>query len=127
METVRNGTPGLKGRAIAGPHDYDQIRGVVERGKLRVRDFYADLDAHLADVPFVASEQFSAADITALVTVDLRQRQSASQYPRTTKPRGAGTSPFLRVLALLPNSRCAGRRELGAACRRQAQLDECRG
>ena len=99
METVRNGTPGLKGRAIAGPHDYDQIRGVVERGKLRVRDFYADLDAHLADVPFVASEQFSAADITALVTVDFATKAITSRYPRTTKPRGSGTSPFLRVLA----------------------------
>src|SRR6478736_7229306 len=33
METVRNGAPGLKGRAIAGPHAYDQIPGVVERGK----------------------------------------------------------------------------------------------
>lgn len=70
METVRNGAPDLKGRAIAGPHAYDQIPGVVERGKLRVRDFYADLDAHLADIPFVAGEQFFAADITALVTVD---------------------------------------------------------
>ena len=82
METVRNGTPGLKGRAIAGPHDYDQIRGVVERGKLRVRDFYADLDAHLADVPFVASEQFSAADITALVTVDFATKAISLPIPK---------------------------------------------
>jgi glutathione S-transferase len=70
METVRNGVPGLKGRAIAGPHDYEQIPELVERGKLRVKDFYADLDARLADVPFVAGDQFSVADITALVTVD---------------------------------------------------------
>ena len=76
-----------------------RIRGVVERGKLRVRDFYADLDAHLADVPFVASEQFSAADITALVTVDFATKAITSRYPRTTKPRGSGTDPFLRVLA----------------------------
>ena len=130
METVRNGNPGLKGRAIAGPHDYDQIRGVVERGKLRVRDFYADLDAHLADVPFVRASNFPLLTLQAWSLSILRQRQSASQYPRTTKPRGAGTCPFLRVPALLPNSRCAGRRELGAACRRQAQLgrrDKCRG
>jgi glutathione S-transferase len=70
METVRSGAPGPKGRAIAGPHDYNQIPGVVERGKPRVGDFFADLDAHLADVPFVAGEQFSAADITVLATVD---------------------------------------------------------
>jgi glutathione S-transferase len=70
METVRNAVPGLKGRAISGPHNYEQIPGIVERGRLRVRDFYADLDARLKDVPFVAGETYSAADITALVTVD---------------------------------------------------------
>src|ERR1700716_844462 len=70
METVRNTSPGLKGRAIAGPHDYDQIPALVERGMLRGKDFYADLDARLAEVRFVAGEEFSAADITALVTVD---------------------------------------------------------
>jgi glutathione S-transferase len=70
MEAVRNGVPRLKGRAIAGPHDYDQIPALVERGKLRVRDFYADLDARLVGVPFIAGDRFTAADITALVTVD---------------------------------------------------------
>jgi glutathione S-transferase len=70
MEAARNAAPGLKGRAIAGPHDYDQIPALVERGMLRVKDFYADLDARLAEVRFVAGEEFSAADITALVTVD---------------------------------------------------------
>ena len=31
MEAVRNAVPGLKSRAIAGPHDYDQIPALVER------------------------------------------------------------------------------------------------
>jgi len=70
MEAVRNALPGLKGRAIAGPHDYEQIPALVARGKLRLNDFYADLEARLADTRFVAGEEFSAADITALVTVD---------------------------------------------------------
>jgi len=70
MEGVRNKVAGLKGRAIAGPHDYEQIPTLVERSLLRVRDFFADLDERLAQVPFVAGEQYSAADITALVTVD---------------------------------------------------------
>jgi glutathione S-transferase len=70
METVRNAAPGLKGRAISGPHGYEQIPALVERGKLRVRDFHADLEARLAEEPFVAGERFSIADITALVTVD---------------------------------------------------------
>jgi hypothetical protein len=48
MEGVRNASERLKGRAIAGPYDYDQIPALVERSKLRVKNFYADLDARLA-------------------------------------------------------------------------------
>jgi len=70
MEGVRNAAERLKGRAIAGPHDYEQIPALVERSRLRVQNFYADLDAHLAELPFVAGNQFSAADITASATVE---------------------------------------------------------
>ena len=49
MEAVRNAVPGLKSRAIAGPHDYEQIPALVERSRLRVRNFYADFDARLAE------------------------------------------------------------------------------
>jgi glutathione S-transferase len=70
MEAVRNAVPGLKGRAISGPHDYDQIPALVERSKQRVRNFYADFNARLADVAFMAGDAFSVADITAIVTID---------------------------------------------------------
>ena len=70
MEAIRNIVPGLKGRAIAGPHDYDQIPALVERSKLRVKNSLADLDTRLTEVPFVAGEHYSIANITALVTVD---------------------------------------------------------
>jgi glutathione S-transferase len=70
METVRNGAGGLKGRAIAGAHAYEQIPALVERGARRVTDFYADLEARLSDAPYVAGEGFSVADITAFVTID---------------------------------------------------------
>jgi glutathione S-transferase len=70
MEGVRNKAERLKGRAIAGPHGYEQIPGLVDRGVLRVKNFFADLNDRLEQVPFVAGEQFSAADITALVTID---------------------------------------------------------
>jgi glutathione S-transferase len=70
MEAVRNAVPGLKRRALAGPHGYDQIPALAERSKQRVKDFYADLNSRLSEVPFVAGDTFSAADITALVTVD---------------------------------------------------------
>ncbi len=70
MEAVRNNAAGLKGRALSGPHDYEQIPALVERSKLRVKNFYADFNARLAEVPFVAGEHFSVADITTLVAVD---------------------------------------------------------
>ena len=70
MEAVRNNAAELKGRAIAGPHDYEQIPALVERGRQRVADFYDDLVVRLAEVPFVAGDRFSVADITAIVTID---------------------------------------------------------
>src|SRR5690606_41193185 len=36
----------------------------------RTRDFMTDLNGYLAEREFVAGDQFSAADITALVTID---------------------------------------------------------
>ncbi len=69
METVRNRAAGLKDRAIAGPHDYAQIPALVDRGMERVRDFYVDLEARLAEATFVAGPALSAADITAFVTI----------------------------------------------------------
>jgi glutathione S-transferase len=79
MEGVRNGAPALAGRAISGPHGYDQIPAIVERSQQRVADFYHDFDARLAEAEFVAGNQFSAADITTLVTVDFATR--AFQMP----------------------------------------------
>jgi hypothetical protein len=54
MEGVRNSVPGLKGRALSGPHDYEQIPALVERSKRRVANYYADFDARPEEVPFVA-------------------------------------------------------------------------
>jgi glutathione S-transferase len=70
MEGVRNAAAGLKGRALSGPHDYEQIPELVDRSRHRLADFYADFDERLDEVPFVAGDDFSVADITALVTVD---------------------------------------------------------
>jgi glutathione S-transferase len=70
MEGVRNKVERLTGRAIAGPHGYEQIAALVERSKLRVKNFLIDLNERLEQAPFVAGERFSAADITALVTID---------------------------------------------------------
>jgi glutathione S-transferase len=85
MEGVRNAAPRLAGRAIAGPHDYAQIPALVQRSQLRVAGFYGDMDAWLAEAPFVAGELFSAADITSFVTVDFATR--AFDMPISTEMR----------------------------------------
>jgi glutathione S-transferase len=82
MEGVRNAAPSLKGRAIAGPHGYEQIPALVERSRQRVRNFFADFDIRLAEAKFLAGETFSAADITALVTVDFAARAFDMPLPR---------------------------------------------
>jgi glutathione S-transferase len=70
MEAFRNSTPGLKGRGLPGPVNYEQIPALAERGRARVMRFFGELNALLAHHPFVAGPHYSIADITALITVD---------------------------------------------------------
>jgi glutathione S-transferase len=74
MEAFRNTVPGLKGRALPGPHNYEQIPALAERGRLRVSHFYEQMNKRLAQTEFVAGPRYSVADITALVTVDFAVR-----------------------------------------------------
>jgi glutathione S-transferase len=69
-EAFRNATPGLKGRALPGPDNYEQIPALAERGRARAARFFAAIDSALQDREFIAGDRFSIADITALVTVD---------------------------------------------------------
>jgi glutathione S-transferase len=81
MEAVRNGAASLKHRAIAGPHAYDQIPALIERGRLRAENFLRDLEGRLASSPFVAGGRFSVADITAIVTIDFASKALSLQIP----------------------------------------------
>jgi glutathione S-transferase len=74
MDAVRNSLAGLKGRALTGPYDYDQIPELVNRSKQRIINFHTDLDKRLSEAPFTAGEQFSIADITAMTTLDFAKR-----------------------------------------------------
>jgi glutathione S-transferase len=69
-EAFRNSTPGLKGRALPGPDDYEQIPALAERGRRRVARFFAAIDRELSEREFIAGDRYSIADITALVAVD---------------------------------------------------------
>ena len=73
MEAFRNWARGLKGRALPGPHNYEQIPELAERGRLRVSHFFAQMDERLGQSEFVAGSRYTIADITALVTVDFAQ------------------------------------------------------
>lgn len=69
-DAFRNSVKGLAGKAVTGPHDYEQIPELAERGRRRVEQFFRRLDGQLADNRYVAGEHFSIADISALVVVD---------------------------------------------------------
>ena len=69
-EVLRNTSPGMKNRALSGAHEFAQIPALVERGRARLRAFFADLDARLSESEFIAGPGFTVADITALVAVD---------------------------------------------------------
>jgi glutathione S-transferase len=100
METVRNGAATLKGRAIAGPHGYGQIPELVERGRRRIADFYNDLETRLAEVPFVAGDQFSVADITAMVAVDFAKKALGLDIP----PENAGSERWYGSVSSRPSA-----------------------
>ena len=69
-EALRNSSPRMKGRAITGPVDYEQIPALAERGRARAVDFLSRIDAMVADRPYLAGDFFSIADIDLLVVVD---------------------------------------------------------
>lgn len=69
-EAFRNNAKGFKNRAMTGPNDIEQLPQLVARGTDRVRQFFDRLDAHLGQHAYLAGNQFSIADITALVTLE---------------------------------------------------------
>jgi len=69
-EALRNSAPAMANRALPGPVDYVQIPELAQRGLARAQQFFALLDERLAGRDFIAADQFSIADITAVVAVD---------------------------------------------------------
>ncbi len=74
MDAFRNATPGLKGRALPGPDNYEQIPALAERGRTRVERFFLIMERRLGESVFLAGPRFTIADITAFVTVDWARR-----------------------------------------------------
>jgi glutathione S-transferase len=70
MEAFRNSTPGLKGRAVPGPDDYQQIPALAERGRARVGRFFAQMNDHLESREFVVGRHYTIADITTQISIE---------------------------------------------------------
>jgi glutathione S-transferase len=69
-EAFRNRAKGMQGRALTGPHDFEQIPALVERGRRRFELFMNRLDQQLEDREFVVGDDFTIADISAMVAID---------------------------------------------------------
>lgn len=70
MDAFRNSAKGLVDRALPGPEAHAQIPELAERGRRRVQRFFKRLDDRLADSRFIAGDNYSIADISAMVLVD---------------------------------------------------------
>ena len=69
-ESFRNFTKGFKGRGLTGSLDYDQIPALVDRGRARAEAFFSFLDERFGESEYIAGDDYSMADITAMVAVD---------------------------------------------------------
>ena len=69
-EALRNGNPHMKGRAVTGPVNYEQIPELAQRGMARAAGFFDLLDTRLSQSPYMAGDTFTLADITTYVLVD---------------------------------------------------------
>ncbi|MBO9478105.1 glutathione S-transferase [Shimia sp. R11_0] len=69
-EALRNGSPALKGRALPGAVDFEQIPALAERGLKRLGLFFTTLETRLRDSDWLAGDSFSMADITGFVFCD---------------------------------------------------------
>lgn len=69
-DAFRNSAKGLKGRALTGVTQYEQIPALAERGREQLGEFFARLELQLSGNEYVAGDSYSIADITALVLID---------------------------------------------------------
>lgn len=69
-DVLRNSVPQFKERAIPGTCDVMAIEALVERGIQSYQRFLERLNCNLKENSYVAGNEFSVADITALCAID---------------------------------------------------------
>jgi hypothetical protein len=87
-----NKSPRRMRSAIAGPHDYDQILALVERGKLRVKDTTAI--SMIASRTFLSWRAINSRLRTTIVTVDFATTAIRLPVPGSRERQSAGRIPF---------------------------------
>jgi glutathione S-transferase len=91
-EALRNSSPAMANRAIAGPQNYAQIPELAQRGAARAKQFFVTLDERLAGREYVATDTFTLADLTAVVAVDFARvikLKPTEEYPNLQRWRAA--------------------------------------
>lgn len=66
-EMLRNSSEAFKGRALPGTVALEQIPALVDRGQIRLRDFFQRLEIHMAGRDFIVGDAISMADIDVFV------------------------------------------------------------
>lgn len=69
-EALRNTSPFFEKRAIPGPVGYDQLPELAARGLDRTEQFFQLLEQRLQTSPYLATDSFTLADISAFVFVE---------------------------------------------------------
>jgi glutathione S-transferase len=70
-EVFRNTAEAFKDRGLPGfSVPVPQIPALVERGKMRLANFFAKFDEQLASNRFIAGDQFSLADCTLFCSIE---------------------------------------------------------
>ncbi len=84
-EALRNSSPAMKGRALPGPKNLEQIPELAERGRLRLGWFLDGMEKYMTDRDFAATDRYTLADITLTVILDFAKWIKA-QPPADTHP-----------------------------------------
>lgn len=85
-EALRNTAPYFKDRALPGTENYAQIPELGERGRQRTQAFFSKLNQQLENKShqWLASDDFSMADILAYIIVDFAKRIKLSPAEELT-------------------------------------------
>ena len=83
-EVYRNAYPRFQTRGVGGNVGViNAIPDLVTRGKTLMSNFFTRLEEELNQAPYIAGEEFSIADITALCTLDFATTSARIPFPIT--------------------------------------------